>query len=239
MTTSSTAAAQSECRRATWRQRYEAAADPLMVFLGLTFLVLLVVDFANLPLTPTEQAWVRATNFVIYGALVLDALVRLALTSRRADWLRRNAPLVVALTLPLLLPFDRRLTTPISVLARLAVLLWGGMRGLAALRTVSRGRVFYFLVLLTTFVTLIGAAGVLALERDHAATQLTSYGVALWWAATLITTVNSSLDPVSGWGKVVAVLMRIYAVGFFSYLTANLASLFVAHFKDPKADRRE
>jgi voltage-gated potassium channel len=238
VTTTTTAMVQGDKRRAAWLSRYEAAADPLMVFLGLTFLVLLVVDFANLPLTPRELAWLRAANLIIYGLFVLDSLIRLALTPRRAAWLRRNGLLIVALTLPLLLPFDRRLTTPISVCVRLAALLWGGIRGLDALRTVSRGQVFYFLVLLTTFVTFIGAAGVLALERGQAGTQLTSYGVSLWWAATLITTVNSGLDPISPAGRLVAVLMRIYAVGFFSYLTANLASFFVAHFKSRDSDRR-
>ena len=48
------------------------------------------------------------------------------------------------------------------------------------------------------------------------------------WAATLVTTVNVGEDPVSGWGRVVAVLMRIYAVGVFGYLTASIASYFVA-----------
>jgi voltage-gated potassium channel len=218
-------------KRAAWLRRYEAAADPLMAALGLNFLVLLIVDYADLPLTPAEHAWVRLANTAVYGLFVLDALVRLALTPRRGDWLRGNALLVVALTLPLLLPLDRRLTTPVSVVVRLAALVWGGMRGVAALRTVSRGRVFYFLVLLSTFVTLIGAAAVLALEQGQPDTQIASYGNALWWAATLITTVNSGLDPSSAWGRVAAVAMRIYAVGFFSYLTANLASLFVAHFR--------
>lgn len=224
--------------RDAWLRRYEAAANPLMAALGLNFLVLLVLDYANLPLTATEEAWVRAANFVIYGLFVVDALIRLALTPRRLKWLRGNALLVVALALPLVLPFDRRLTTPISVVARLAALVWGGMRGLAALRTISRGRVFYFLVLLSTFVTLIGAAAVLALEQGQPETPITSYGDSLWWAATLITTVNSGIDPNSAWGRVVAVAMRLYAVGFFSYLVANLASFFVAHFKNQGSEHQ-
>ncbi len=206
-----------------------------MAAMGINFLVLLVIDFSDLPLTDVEVRWVRAANFVIYGFLILDAVIRLALTSKRREWLRRNALLVVALTLPLVLPFERRLTTPVSILVRLAGLTWGGMRGFNALRTVTRGQVFYFLVLLTTFVTLIGAAAVLALEQGQRGTAITSYGTSLWWAATLITTVNSGLDPVSPWGRVVAVAMRIYAVGFFSYLTANFASVLISHFKNREA----
>jgi voltage-gated potassium channel len=220
-------------------RRYEAMAEPLLVVLGLDFLVLIVVDLANLPLTPLEQAIVRASTPVIYGAFILDALIRFVLTSHRLTWLRQNALLLVALAAPLLLPFDKRLTAPLSVLSRLAVLLWGGLHGLSALRTISRGKVFYYLVLLSTFVTLIGASLTLALERGHPGTPINSYGDALWWSATQMTTINSALDPVSGWGRLVAVVLRIYAVGFFSYLTANLASLFVSYFKDRDAHHQK
>ncbi|MFN8589835.1 MAG: hypothetical protein U0031_00145 [Thermomicrobiales bacterium] len=220
-------------------QRYERAVDPLMVALGLNFLILIVIDYAGLPLSDVERNWLHVANLVIYAFFLLDAAIRLVLNPHRVVWLRHNIFLVIALVLPLLLPFDRRLTTPISIAVRLAVLFWGGVRGLDALRTVSRGQVFYFLILLTTFVTLIGAAGVLALEHGWSQSQITTYGASLWWAATLITTVNSGLDPVSPWGRVVAVLMRIYAVGFFSYLTANLASLFVSHFKTSETDSKK
>ena len=213
-------------------QRYEALAEPLLVVLGLDFLLLLIVDVASLPLTPIEQTAVRVSTFVIYGAFILDALIRFALTTHRRNWLRDNALLLVVLAVPLLLPIDKRLTTPVLVIGRLAALLWGALHGLSAIRTISRGRVFYYLVLLSTFVTLIGASVTLALEQGHPGTPINSYGDALWWSATQMTTINSALDPVSAWGRVMAVLLRIYAVGFFSYLTANLASLFVAYFKD-------
>ena len=79
-------------------------------------------------------------------------------------------------------------------------------------------------------VTLIGASVTMALEQGHPGSPLKTYGDALWWSATQMTTINSSLDPVSAWGRVMAVALRLYAVGFFSYLVANLASLFAAHF---------
>lgn len=213
-------------------QRYEAMAEPLLVVLGLDFLLLLVVDVASLPLTPIEQTAVRVSTLVIYGAFILDALIRFALTTHRRSWLRENALLLVVLAVPLILPIDKRLTTPVLVVGRLAALLWGGLHGLSAIRTISRGRIFYYLVLVSTFVTLIGASVTLALEHGHAGTPIASYGDALWWSATQMTTINSSLDPVSAWGRLVAVVLRIYAVGFFSYLTANLASYFVGYFKD-------
>jgi hypothetical protein len=51
--------------------------------------------------------------------------------------------------------------------------------------------------------------------------------------------VPTHVNSEPAWGRVVAVALRIYAVGFFSYLIANLASLFVAHFKsrEPESQR--
>ena len=223
-------------RRELRLQRYEQMAEPLLVVLGFDFLLLLVVDVAKLPLTPFEQTAVRVSTFAIYGAFILDALIRFALTTHRRSWLRQNALLLVVLAVPLLLPIDKRLTTPVLVIGRLAAMLWGGLRGLNAIRTISRGRIFYYLVLLSTFITLIGASVTMALEQGHPGTPLKTYGDALWWSATQMTTINSSLDPVSAWGRVMAVALRLYAVGFFSYLVANLASLFAAHFKSGEND---
>lgn len=227
-----------EDRRELWLRRYEAVAGPLLVILGFDFLVLLIVDVANLPLTSLERTAARASNLLIYGAFILDALIRFALTTERKAWLRQNALLLVVLMVPLLLPIDKRFTTPILVIGRLAALVWGGLHGLNAIRTISRGKVFYYLLLLSTFVTLIGASVTLALEHGHPGTPINTYGDALWWSATQMTTINSSLDPVSGWGRLSAVVLRLYAVGFFSYLTANLASLFVAHFKGSDTDHK-
>jgi len=105
----------------------------------------------------------------------------------------------------------------------------GGLnRGLRSLQEVFRGRSALYLSLLTLLVTLVGAGGILLLERDAPGSDLTTFGDALWWSATLVTTVNSDLDPVTGWGRVVGWLMRVDAVGVFGYLTASIARYLVA-----------
>jgi len=46
--------------------RVDALLEPPMVVLGLTFLVLVVVDLSGLPMTPAERAWVERADDAIY-----------------------------------------------------------------------------------------------------------------------------------------------------------------------------
>jgi voltage-gated potassium channel len=209
-------------------RQVEAIADPLMVALGLAFLALLLTQVANPPLTPGEQRFLDRADDVIYVAFVADFLLRLLIVPDRWAWVRRNWLLAASLLLPALRPLRLLRLAPALASFHMAALVGGANRGLLALRQMLRGRVFLYLAMVTTVVVLVGAGVVWRLDQGHAATPFGSFGEALWWAATLVTTVNSSDDPVSGWGRVVALLMRVYAVGVFGYLTASIASYFVA-----------
>lgn len=222
-------------------RQVEAIADPMMVALGLVFIVLMLLQFSSVPLTDGEQAFVDRADDVIYGAFVVDFLVRLLIVPDRLSYLKSNWLLAISLVLPALRPLKLVRMAPMLGTLHASQVVGGANRALASLRLMLRGRAFLYLSMITTVVVLVGAGLVLRLDAGHAGTPFTSYGEALWWAATLITTVNSSDDPVSAWGRLVAFLMRIYAVGVFGYLTASIASYFVAqvtHERSPGAPAR-
>jgi voltage-gated potassium channel len=206
----------------------EAVADPLMFALGLVFLLLLLVQVGALPVTADEQRFLDRADNVIYAAFVADFGLRLLIVPDRAAWIRKNWLLAVSLLLPALRPLRLVRIAPALATIHTAALVGGANKALAALRKMLRGRAFLYLVVVTVLVVVVGAGAVLQLDRGHHDTPFTSFGEALWWAATLVTTVNTGDDPVSGWGRVVAVMMRVYAVGVFGYLTASIASYFIA-----------
>ncbi len=214
--------------RETLLRQVEAIGDPIMVALGLVFLVLLLVQVSSIQLTAGEQTFVDRADDVIYGIFVADFLLRLLIVPDRSRYLRTNWLLAISLVLPALRPLKLVRMAPALGSLHAAQLVGGANRALASLRLMLRGRVFLYLSMITAVIVLAGAGVVMRLDVGHAGTPLTSYGESLWWAATLITTVNSSDDPVSAWGRIVAFLMRIYAVGVFGYLTASIASYFVA-----------
>jgi voltage-gated potassium channel len=56
---------------------------------------------------------------------------------------------------------------------------------------------------------------------------LDSYGEALWWTAMVMTTMGSQYWPQTLEGRVLCVLLALYAFGVFGYVTAMLASFFI------------
>jgi voltage-gated potassium channel len=87
---------------------------------------------------------------------------------------------------------------------------------------------FNYVVALTAIVLFVGAAGMFAFENQTGAGQgLHNYGDALWYTAMLLTTIGSGYSPVTGAGRLLTLILSLYAFAVFSYITATLASFFV------------
>jgi voltage-gated potassium channel len=93
----------------------------------------------------------------------------------------------------------------------------------AAMRRRGAGYVF----LLTVLVTLVGAAGMYAFERDAPGGGFDSYWTALWWTAMVITTMGSEFWPQTADGRMLCLFLALYAFAVFGYLTAAIATVFI------------
>jgi voltage-gated potassium channel len=83
-------------------------------------------------------------------------------------------------------------------------------------------------------VTITGAAGMYRFELDApGGPGLADYGTALWWTAMLLTTMGSDYWPRTPEGRVLCLLLAIYAFAVFGYVTAAIAAYFVG--KDQQA----
>jgi voltage-gated potassium channel len=77
-----------------------------------------------------------------------------------------------------------------------------------------------------------------AFERDTAGqTAIRTYGDALWWTAMIMTTMGTEYWPQSAEGRVLCLLLALYAFAMFGYVTATLASYFVG--RDAESDEGE
>ena len=71
------------------------------------------------------------------------------------------------------------------------------------------------------------AGAVYLFERAHGS-QINDFATALWWASTTITTVGyGDVVPQTAAGRGVAVFLMLVGISFFSWITANIAALFV------------
>ena len=82
---------------------------------------------------------------------------------------------------------------------------------------------------LTLVVTFAGAAGIYALEPHSAnvETGFASYTDALWWTAMVVTTMGVTYWPRTPEARVLTVLISLYAIGVFGYITATLATFLI------------
>lgn len=220
-----------DLRRERWKltaRLVRALETPMLVLSGV-WLVLLVVEFTR-GLSPVLQT----ANDVIWIAFVLQFLIEVGIAPDRSLYLRKNWITAISLLLPALrlLRLARFARAARLVRAgrgvRLARLLGATNRGM---RTVARGfkrRGIGYLTLLTFLIAITGAAGMYRFEMDApGGPGFADYSTALWWTAMLLTTMGSEYWPRTAEGRLLCLLLALYAFAMFGYVTAAIAAYFV------------
>ncbi|NUQ01337.1 MAG: two pore domain potassium channel family protein, partial [Armatimonadetes bacterium] len=100
-------------------------------------------------------------------------------------------------------------------------------RGRRALRQSMQRRGAGYVMALTVVVLLVGGAGIYAFEGTRSGGSLPSYADAVYFTLMLLTTIGSEFWPATAEGKLLTVLLGIYAIAVFGYVTATLATYFV------------
>ena len=208
--------------------------DPIMTALGLLALLLLLVEFAA-DLSPRQATWVARAQLVIWAIFAVEFAVQFTLAPRKLRYLRTHWLAAIAVALPAFRAFRALRAARALRSLRLIRLVGGTNRAMRALRDILRGRQFGYLVALTLLVVAASSAGIYVFERDQPEATIRTIGDAVWWAACTVTTVNSEKYAVSLEGRVLAVLLRIYAVAIFGLITANIASYLVGKRQEEAA----
>ncbi len=225
-----------ETERLELLARVEDWLETPMVVLGFVWLTLLIAEFV----------WGSSSLFETLGTLIwivfiLDFVLKLTLAPRKRRYLRRNLLTLVALFIPALRVF--RLARAVRVLRlartarglRLVRVVTSLNRGMRALSATMGRRGAGYIALLTLIVTFAGSAGMYAFEQDVVG-GLTSYGSALWWTAMIMLTLGSEYWPQTAEGRILCILLSLYAFGIFGYVTAVLASFFVGRDADGEGE---
>lgn len=199
--------------------------EPVMVLLGIAWLALLIYEFVW---GITRVAEVLST--AIWVIFICEFVLRFTLAPRKGVFLARNWITLVALGLPALrvLRFARALRLVRATRGlRLVRLLTSMNRGLRSLGRSMQRRGAGYVGALTIIVVIGGAAGMLVFEGRGNEGAFTGFDEALWWTAMLVTTLGSDYWPQTTEGRVLTLLLSIYAVGVFGFLAASLTSYFV------------
>jgi voltage-gated potassium channel len=234
-------AADPDLRRERWKltARLVRALETPMLVLSAAWLVLLVVEFTR-GLSPILQT----ANDVIWLAFILQFVVEITIAPSRSLYLRKNWITAVSLALPALrlLRLARFARAARLIRAgrglRLARLVGAVNRGMRTVALGFRRRGIGYLMLLTLIVAMTGAAGMYRFEMDApGGPGFRDYSTALWWTAMLLTTMGSEYWPQTAEGRLLCLLLALYAFAIFGYVTAAIAAYFVG--KDYAGGQRD
>jgi voltage-gated potassium channel len=233
-----TSTPESGLRRERWKltARLVRALETPMLVLSAIWTVLLIVE-----LTRGVSPWLRLVSDLIWVAFVAQFGVEFVAAPDKRVYLRKRWLTALSLALPafrLLRLFRIARVARLARAARgvrLARLLGAFNRGMGALAIGFRRRGLGYLILLTLFVAVIGAAGMYRFELDAPGGRgFPDYATALWWTAMLLTTMGSDYWPQTPEARLLCLLLAIYAFAVFGYVTAAVAAYFVGKDQDKR-----
>ena len=188
---------------------------------------LIILAFAMIPLLLGPYIWdlsqdelntFNRLDQIIWALFVINLIVKVLIAPRRLSFLKSNI-LEVIVVIPYLQPLR---------------IVFFGTKAIWGMTKIARPD---FLIVVSGGLVIISATIVTSLERSSNP-ELGSFPDALWWAIVTITTVGyGNQEPVTFFGRIVAVILMITGVGFFGAIAANLAAFFVRKDEDEKIDK--
>lgn len=202
------------------QQRYRDLADWPLTVTALVFLGAYAWQVIG-RLEGSAAIWLEAVMWATWGIFVVDYLANLWLARDRSTWFIRNLHELVIVALPFFRPLRLlRLVTLLSVLHR-------------TLGDTLRGRVVTYVVGSATMLVFVGALAVLDAEQSAPDAKIITFGDALWWAMTTITTVGyGDMYPVTPIGRMVAAALMMSGIAVLGVVTASIASWLVQRVED-------
>ena len=198
------------------RRRYEELSQWPLVLLALLFVASYAWGVLRPDLPHPLLVTLRVVTVVAWPVFLADYVLRLALADHRWRFVRQNWVDGLAVLLPLLRPLR------VLSLVRVARVLD------RRLTTSLHGRVAAYVTMTASLVVFMASLAVYDAERSAPGASITSYGDAVWWALTTITTVGYGDEyPVTGEGRLVAVLLMVSGIALLGVVTAAVASWFV------------
>jgi voltage-gated potassium channel len=197
-------------------EAWERRSEIPLTLLALAFLAAYAWPILDPRLDRDLASMLTVLSWTIWVAFAADLLVRLFLADRRAEYARAHWYDVALVVIPMLRP-----------LRLLRLLALARILGRSATRNLV-GHVTLYVAGTTIVSVILGALAVLDAERGADDANITSFGDAVWWASTTVTTVGyGDRFPVTGEGRVVAVALMLVGIALVGSVTAAVATWFI------------
>ena len=205
-------------------KRLENFLELPLAILGFIWLVLLIIELVH----KTSPA-LETFGLVIWIIFILDFLIKFIVAPEKSVYLRRNILTLISLIVPAfrILRLVRILRLlRLSRGLRLVKVVGSLNRSMRALSRTMKKRAFGYVIVLSFIILFGGAAGMYAFEKGVEG-GLNDYGTALWWTSMILTTMGSDYWPMTLEGRLLCIILALYAFAVFGYVTATIATYFI------------
>ena len=207
-------------------QRWEKQTEWPLAGVAVVFLIVYSVQVLVRP-QGLEAQVLRLITWLVWGLFFIDYFARLYLASERLRWFRHHWFDLAIVALPLLRPLR---------LVRL-ILLLGALQKAAG--NVIRGRIVTYTVFGVTLLIYVSSLAILDQERCQPGARIDSFGDAVWWSITTVTTIGyGDLYPVTVTGRVIAVALMIGGISLVGVVTGSIASWIVQRVSEAESVNR-
>lgn len=174
---------------------------------------------------PEQRNELTLIGNVIWGLFVVEFVAKLVVSGQPIRFLRRRWPSIFFLALPALRIF--RVIRAVRVLRALpaARVVGSSYRSIGTARSLLGGRLSFLVV--TTLVAVFSGGQLLYLVEGRLGGGEGTFADALWWSANLAISGAAVFEPTTGWGRLVAMVLSIYAMVVFASTAATIGSFFI------------
>ena len=206
-------------------EKWERTSEVPLLLLATAFLVAYALPVLVPGLDPDVADFLNIASWTVWCAFAIDFAIRIWLAEPRKPYIRKHWYDVALIVVPMLRPLRLlRLLAFARILNRSAV---GGLAG----------RVSVYVFGIAAMAVGLGALAVLDAERDAPDANITTFGDALWWSSTTVTTVGyGDRFPVTTEGRIIAVALMLVGIAVVGSVTAVIASWLIENVETKKND---
>jgi len=197
-----------EAARDQLREKLDRYLDLPLALASVVVVLLIIIQLSGEVSGPWQRR-LETLSWGLWGLFLLEFLIKFALAPAKRRYVREHWLDVLVVLLPFL-RFLRlvRILRATRALPVLRLLIFGGRGSESTLALLKRRRLGQ-LAIISVMVILLGAAVGFLLEEDAPGSQIETFGDALWWSATIVTTVASELYPATIGGRILGFLLMV------------------------------
>lgn len=205
-------------------ERWEHRAEVPLILLAFAFLGAYAWPVLDPRLDPDLRTLLVAVSWTVWLAFAVDFTIRIALAENRRHYAAQHWYDVALIALPMLRP-----------LRALRVLAFARILNRSITRSLV-GRIMTYVAGVSIMTVGLGAIAVLDAEQGADGANITTFGDALWWAATTVTTVGyGDRFPVTAEGRLVAVALMVVGIAVVGAITGSVAAWIVERVRAGEA----